>query len=621
MVRLRNASVPEVVYRVRQAMLVRGLRGQFQSAQSFLNIPGVDRSVLEGLKLPDFFAPADQALVRSILEGKTFTLNGNAQEIDRFEEGCRGRFFSDIPHSDSPDIRQVWEPARLQHITILLLASAQGTSGVDQNRLRSFAKDALLGWIEKNPFLRGPHYQSAMECGLRIPVLFYGLKLLDDLSDDELRRILRAIYEHAWWVSRNFSLYSSLGNHTVCESIGLLFAGAAFRGMPEGKVWLDRGAKLLQQELTHQILADGGPAEQSLAYHRFVLDLYWLAVNFLEKNGLTDCAAWTPRLLRGEAFLAAFKDDSGQLPLIGDSDDGSAIAPGVSPHRGGEYSVSSDQVLSEERLVRSQGSSLNARILPARTFLDAGYTVVRLGSSSVLTFDHGPLGMPPLYNHGHADALSVTLTVGGRPFLVDPGTYRYNGVPEWRRYFKGTRSHNTVNVDGEDQAVQETGFVWGQPYQAGLIDLKESDRGLTLEASHNGYVRLKDSVTHLRRAYVENGLVIVNDCFEGKGVHEFELNLHLHPDVHIQRQNGWWCVRNGDASVFIRMLKGPDFVSVAGQEERPLGWYSAAYGLKVKSNALCCRKRGAAAEVSFLTAISIGTPLSADACLEKASAI
>jgi hypothetical protein len=337
LVRLRNASVPEVAYRVRQALLVRRLRGQFQSAHSVLSVPDVDRFILEGLKLPDFFAPADQALVQSILEGKTFTLKGDTRALACFEETCRGRFFSDIFLTDSPDIRQVWEPARLQHITILLLASAQGDSGADPNRLRAFAKDALLGWIEKNPFLKGPHYLSAMECGLRIPVFFYGLKLLDDLSDDEDRRILRAIYEHAWWVSRRLSLYTSLGNHTVCECIGLVFAGAVFLGVPEGKVWLERGTKLLQQELTHQILDDGGPTEQSLAYHRFVLDLYWLAVEFLEKNGLADCTAWKPRLLRGESFLMAFTDAWGQLPSIGDSDDGSAIAPGVSPHKCGEF--------------------------------------------------------------------------------------------------------------------------------------------------------------------------------------------------------------------------------------------------------------------------------------------
>ena len=67
-------------------------------------------------------------------------------------------------------------------------------------------------------------------------------------------------------------------------------------------------------------------------------------------------------------------------------------------------------------------------------------------------------GMPPLYNHGHADALSITLSVGGKETLVDPGTYRYNGEPEFRKYFKGTRAHNTVTIDGLDQAVQETGL-------------------------------------------------------------------------------------------------------------------------------------------------------------------
>lgn len=599
LVRLRNASVPEVAYRIRQAVLIRRLRRQGKSAHSFLSVPDVDRSVLEGLKLPDFCAAADQTLVKLILEGKTFSLNGDIQAIASFEEACRGRFFSDIPLPNSPDIRQVWEPARLQHITILLVGSAEGASGADPKLLTAFAKDALLGWIEKNPFLTGPHYLSAMECGLRIPVFFYGMKLLDDLSDDEVRRILRATYEHAWWVSRRLSLYTSLGNHTVCECIGLVFAGTVFARSAIGRSWLTHGIQLLEKELRHQILEDGGPTEQSLAYHRFVLDLYWLAVNFLEKNGLADCATWKLRLLRGEFFQAPFKNASGQMPSIGDSDDGSAIAPGLDPARG----------------------LAKGREEHCRCFRESGYTVVRFGDNALLTFDHGPLGMPPLNNHGHADALSVTLTIGGRPFLVDPGTYRYNGIPEWRKYFKGTRAHNTVNVDGEDQAVQETEFVWGKPYQAGLVDLKELGRGLTISASHNGYGRLKDALTHLRRVAVENGLVIVSDCFEGKGVHDFELNFHLHPDVHTQKQNGWWHMRNGDASVFIRMLKCPDFISVAGQEEQPFGWYSAAYGLKVKSHVLCCRKRGAATAVSFLTAISLDEPLSMDAYMEKASVL
>lgn len=585
-----------MTYRVRQAVFVRRLKRQVLSHQVPLTVPAVDRFGSERLKLPDVLAPSDIPLVESILEGKTFTLNCDAQEIARFEETCRGRFSYDIPFPDSPDIRQVWEPARLQHITILLVASSRG---IDARRSKAFAKDALLGWIDRNPFLTGPNYLSAMECGLRIPVLFHGLKLLADLTNDEVNKISRTIYEHAWWVSRRLSLYTSLGNHTVCECIGLLFAGALFRNILEGKAWLTRATQLLAQELSHQVHGDGGPAEHSFAYHRFVLDLYWLAVSFLEKNRLSDCAGWKPHLLRGESFLASFKDISGQRPSIGDSDDGYAVAPGLAPVRG---------------ISESEPAGVH-------TFPVSGYTVVR-EADFLLTFDHGPLGMPPLYNHGHADALAVTLSKNGKPFFVDPGTYRYNGVPEWRKYFKGTRAHNTVTVDGEDQAVQETGFVWSRPFKAELTRNEKTGESHVLEAGHNGYRRLKAPVEHRRSVpFFGNSHFLILDTFSGAGKHDFELNYHLHPEVHTQRQDGWWRLQNGDAIVFIRMLKGHDFVSCSGQDDPPFGWYSPAYGVKEKSGVLCCRERGQPSQVSFLTAISLGQPLPQEAYLKRASSL
>ncbi|RPJ40727.1 MAG: heparinase [Deltaproteobacteria bacterium] len=495
------------------------------------------------------------------------------------------------------DIRQVWETARIQHITILLLASA---SRFDSERLRAIAKDALLGWIEKNSFLKGPHYQSAMECGLRIPVFFYGLKILDDLSENEMCSLLRAVYEHGWWVSRRLSLYTSIGNHTVCECLGLIFAGSVYRGAPEGKAWLGKGVELLGQELRHQVISDGGPAEQSLAYHRFVLDLYWLAADFLEKNGLYDCADWKKRLDRAESFLKAFTDLAGQVPSIGDSDDGYAIAPGIAPARG-----------------TAKGAKE-----PCTSFRESGYTVVRFGCEAVLTFDHGPLGMPPLYNHGHADALSITLSVTGKPVFVDPGTYRYNGAAEFRRYFKGTRAHNTVTLDGANQAVQETGFIWSHPYTSQLKRNEAIADGRLIEACHNGYRRLKDPVEHRRIvAFFGDAHFLILDKFSGNGIHDFELNYHLHPDIAAKKENDWWRLGDGNAVIFIRVLKGLEFTFASGQEEPPFGWFSPAYGIKVKSGVLSCRKRGSPAETTFLTAISLGEALSSEAYLERAGGL
>ena len=595
--RLKTTSAAELVYRARRILDILGLRWYVKKGRFPFMLPVTDAECYRNLKAPTLHGGFDTLVVREILAGKIFSLNTHADSIRKYEETFRGSFVADFPvFVDAIDIRTVWEPARLQHVTILVVATLNHADVLYREQIRKFVSSELLRWIKDHPFPDGLHYVSAMECGLRIPVFFYGLK-----NDDEDKNLfLNAIYAHAWWISRRLSLYSSLGNHTIAESVGLIFAGAVFRNTRDGAEWLQKGLELLKQELTHQILDDGGPAEQSLNYHRFVLDLYWLAVDFLEKNNLHDCSLMKPRVSLGEEFLGALSAGGGKVTPIGDSDDGHAIAPGAVPKR-----------------MQRQGNRKTMQSFPS-----SGYTVMRTPSNGFLIFDHGPLGMPPLYNHGHADALSIIVYKNGVEMLVDPGTYRYNGEPEFRRYFKGTRAHNTVTVDGFDQAVQETGFIWSHPYGAELTRQEETAGALIVEARHDGYRRLKDPVEHRRGiAFFAGAHFVIRDTFSGAGVHDFELNYHLHPDIAAKRQNGWWHVGRGKAIILIRLLKGPDFIFAAGEEEPPFGWFSPAYGIKVKSGVLCCRKRGPAAETSFLTAISLSEPLSPDAYLERAGAL
>lgn len=420
-----------------------------------------------------------------------------------------------------------------------------------------------------------------MECGLRLPVYFYALKMLDNLSSSESETILNGVFLHAWWIEKNLSLFSSLGNHTVCEAMGLVFAGAVFRETEAGRRWLKTGITLLTQELTHQVLADGGPAEQAFGYHRFVLDIYRLAVDFMESNSLRRCDDFKERLLVGEVFLSSISDTVGNSPAVGDYDDGYAVAPGLFPCR--PTTVKQRQ--------------------PRRTFSTSGYTVVRGEGETLLTFDHGPLGMAPLYNHGHADALSVTLSIGGTQFLVDCGTYRYNGVPSFRRYFKGTRAHNTVCIDGVDQAVQLTGFVWGEPFSGRLEHTVETETGLLIEASHDGYSRLDEPVQHIRSILnAPDGSWEITDHFQGSGQHSFELNFHLHPEVRLTEQGSTWLAERNGQSIRLELANG-GFQLRRGEEEPPLGWFSSAYNLKVPSPTLQAIRNGAPADVRFETRI------------------
>lgn len=494
--------------------------------------------------------------------------------------------------ADGTDIRALWEPARLQDATQLLLKS---------DDFRTEAKNRVLAWLKDHPFPVGPHYASAMECALRVPVFVRCLDRCRGESARETRNLLAGIYEHGWWISKRLSLYSSLGNHTIAESVGLVFAGAVFRDERQGRKWLETGTRLLEQELGHQILPDGGPAEQSLSYHRFVLDLYWLAAGFLELNRLHDCSGWKSRLLLGEAFLEAFAVRPGEVPSIGDSDDGHAVAPGLHPVRGGGLAVpdAGDRVTTQR-----------AGEIVCTTFRDAGYSVVRSDRGLFLTLDHGTLGMAPLYNHGHADALSITLAVKGTALIVDPGTYRYNGVPEWRRYFKGTRAHNTVWVDSEDQAVQETSFLWSKPYRAELEEQYVGEDGMRLVASHDGYRRLKRPVVHRRTVQVgPDGTTLLTDAFSGPGRHSFELHFHLHPEASVTRDDPWWRVERSGQSAWIGLLDPESSFEVRSGEESPiLGWFSRAYGHKEPAPVLRYRREGACEDVGFVTAICVERP-------------
>ena len=313
-----------------------------------------------------------------------------------------------------------------------------------------------------------------------------------------------------------------------------------------------------------------------------------IALIFWRKTPTQNLDGLTPRLSSGEFFLNSMQTGQADLPALGDSDDGYAVAPGVVPCR----------IHPDIAAVKYQ------------SFPEAGYSILRTPSGAQLIFDHGPLGMAPLYNHGHADALSIILSKDGLSFLVDPGTYRYNGNPVYRRYFKSTRAHNTVTVDKVDQAVQETGFVWSHAYSSRIIRSRDDENGYLIEAAQDGYARLAKKVRHSRTILNDHNLFIIRDKFDGIGQHEFELNYHLHPDAAVECDDGWWRIQRGQTDIYLSLLKGDVLTSFFGQEDPIFGWFSPGYGIKRECRVLQCRKTDEAHRAEFVTAICTGDLLS-----------
>jgi len=70
--------------------------------------------------------------------------------------------------------------------------------------------------------------------------------------------------------------------------------------------------------------------------------------------------------------------------------------------------------------------------------------------------------------HGHADTLSVQLAAEGRLWLIDPGTGAYVGGCGLRERLRGTSAHNTMTVDGRQQADSAGPFSWGRARSPGF---------------------------------------------------------------------------------------------------------------------------------------------------------
>jgi hypothetical protein len=177
------------------------------------------------------------------------------------------------------------------------------------------------------------------------------------------------------------------------------------------------------------------------------------------------------------------------------------------------------------------------------SFKEGGiYIAASLGPAQQMVIDAGPQGTG-LSGHGHADALSIKLSFSERPWLVDAGTFGYITPGGERQVFRGTRAHNTLAVDGLDQAQPEGPFAWSA-LPVIRADSWIPGANFTLFAGqHSGYERLAQPVRHRRFVFhLDGAFWLVRDVAEGEGSHLLETSWHFAPDLEISKMENAFLV-------------------------------------------------------------------------------
>jgi hypothetical protein len=498
------------------------------------------------------------------------------------------------------DHKIIWELNRHQHL--VTLAKAWLLTG---NRIyASEVATQWQSWQKANPYPLGINWASALEVAFRSLSWLWLRRLLTGCKEFPATfntDLLVALQLHGRYIEQYLSTYYSPNTHLLGEAVALFFIGTLCPEIPAAQRWQENGWRIVLEESKRQVRPDGVYFEQALYYHVYALDFFLHARILAQTNGIAIPEEFDHVVQKMLDVIQALSE-IGPPEGFGDDDGGRVFNPrrnhvehmtdplalGAILCGRDKYSAAS---LTEEAIwlfgdkaISAFGERHRQLAAPSKAFTSGGLYLINDHEPcpQQMMIDAGPQGTARS-GHGHADALSIRLSLNGRRFLIDPGTCCYISDNKDREMFRGTSAHNTLVVDGLDQAVPEGPFAWSSIPNAKVETWLNGKTFDFFAGSHDGYRRLPDRVTHRRFVFhVKGGLWFVRDLAEGQGSHLLETLWHFAPDLHVREEQGALVAELPDPD------ENPEFFKLAllvdsksaWKREITTGYISPAYGLK-----------------------------------------
>lgn len=158
------------------------------------------------------------------------------------------------------------------------------------------------------------------------------------------------------------------------------------------------------------------------------------------------------------------------------------------------------------------------------TYSESSGTCVLRNDDLVSIIDSGPHGG----NHGHYDALHLSLWGNGHYWLADPGTVTYT-LPQHEEWYSSTISHNTVVIDESPQGALE---IASSP---GLLGLSNTLKVVQVTCGEGVY---PSGVSVSRLVALTDTYVIMADGITGCTNHIADWFLHGNGELFLPNTNG-----------------------------------------------------------------------------------
>ena len=508
------------------------------------------------------------------------------------------------------DPKVIWELSRHQHLVVLAKAYRLTNDP-------SFAHECFsqwYSWQEQNVYPIGIHWSSSLEVAFRSLSwlwVWYLLQGCDVVPQGFSQDLLRALSINARYIEGFLSTYTSPNTHLLGEAVGLFFLGTLCPSLPSARRWQQTGWRIILEEAVNQVRADGFHFEQSTYYHVYALD-FFLHARILAARNQVEIPDWFDQTLIRMLDALRLLSQSGLPPSFGDDDGGRVfdrsrnrrehlcdpLSTGAVLFQRSDFKSASGTLREEtlwllgtEAAQRFDDLASTAQTTGPALFPESGFYVMASDRDpgAHLVIDAGPQGTHNA-GHGHADALSVHLSVGALELLCDPGTFEYGGDGKGRSWFRSTPAHNTLSVDGFDQAQAKGPFAWTSLPNTSVERWNVGRHFEIFCGSHDGYARLQPPVIHERWIVHFKSLGwLIRDVALGSGRHSLDVAWHLGPQLSYSsahEKDNFFCAKDGEG---LRILNCGD---PGWSHEVRDEWCSPAYGLRIPAKTLHVRFTG-----------------------------
>tara|TARA_Y100001934_G_scaffold283570_1_gene404401 strand:+ start:2012 stop:3466 length:1455 start_codon:yes stop_codon:yes gene_type:complete len=404
-----------------------------------------------------------------------------------------------------------WEEKRLEKLWLYNLHYFDDLNAENFRDRIEWHRNLINRWIAENEPGKGTGWEP-YPTSLRI-VNWIKWALAGNSLDTEW---LHSLAIQTRWLQSRLE-WHLMGNHLFANAKALVFAGVFFEGS-EANGWLKTGLRILDKEITEQVLEDGGHFELSPMYHSIILedviDLLNVSLTWPGKFPDPIVQIWRDTAEKMLVWLSVTTHPDGKISFFNDATFG--IASSFRSLR--DYATRLDMDIT------------NCKLGSVRHLASSGYVRITMGDASAL-LDVARIGPDYMPGHGHADTLSFEFTIKDQRIFVNSGTSLYEpGLKRLRQ--RGTRSHNTVEIDGKNSSE-----VWGSfrvAKRAKPMGFKKwhKDNCIMVQCSHDGYERLPGRPIHHREWKLGANCFEIKDVIYGsfkRAVSRF----YVHPDVQL----------------------------------------------------------------------------------------